>query len=72
MPQGVAIYRRNFTGRISTSPPAAQTYREQARSLREKAAGTTSRDIRTDMENIALQYELTAESVEKVRKKRRG
>jgi hypothetical protein len=27
----------------------AQTYREQARSLREKAAATTSRDIRKDM-----------------------
>ena len=50
----------------------AETYREQAKSLRVRAAEATSTDMRNDLEYIALQYELVAESIEPVEKKRRG
>ena len=50
-----------------TSPSRAQIYRERAKGLRETAR-TASRDVRKDLENIALQYELVAESIEPVEK----
>ena len=46
------------------SPSRAQIYRERAKGLRERAP-TASRDVRKDLENIALQYELVAESIER-------
>jgi len=48
----------------------AETYREQAKSLRIRAAEATSTDMRKDLENIALQYELVAERIETM--ERRG
>ena len=48
----------------------AETYREQAESLRVRAAEATSTDMRKDLENIALQYELVAERIETM--ERRG
>ena len=51
-----------------TSPPRAQIFRERAKSLRETAALTSGPDIRKDLENIALQYELMAQSIEPVEK----
>jgi hypothetical protein len=50
----------------------AETYREQAKALREMAARSASPDTRKDLENIALQYELVAERIETVEGKRRG
>jgi hypothetical protein len=52
-----------------TSPPRAQIYRERANGFRERAH-TASRDVRKDLENIALQYELVAESIEREEKQR--
>jgi uncharacterized protein (DUF849 family) len=54
------------------SPSRAQIFRERAKSLREMAALMARPDIRKDLANIALQYELVAESIEPVEKKRRG
>jgi hypothetical protein len=53
------------------SPSRAQIYRERAKYLRERAR-TASRDVRKDLENIALQYELVAESIEPVEKRGKG
>jgi hypothetical protein len=50
-----------------TSRSRAQIYRERAKDLRERAR-TASRDVRKDLENIALQYELVAESIEPMQK----
>ena len=55
-----------------TSPSRAQIFRERAKSLREMAALMAWPDIRKDLANIALQYELVAESIEPVEKKRPG
>jgi hypothetical protein len=49
------------------SPSRAQIYRERAKDMRERAR-TASRDVRKDLENIALQYELVAESIEPMQK----
>jgi hypothetical protein len=55
-----------------SSPSRAQIYRERAKGLRETSALMAWLDIRKDLENGALQYELVAESIEPVEKKRRG
>jgi uncharacterized protein (DUF849 family) len=55
-----------------TSPSRAQIFRERAKNLREMAALMAWPDIRKDLENIALQYDLVAQSIEPVEKKRRG
>ena len=55
-----------------TSPSRAQIYRQRAEGLRGTAARMASPDVRKDLENIALQYELVAESIEPEEKKRRG
>ena len=50
-----------------------ETYREQAKSLRIRAAEATSTDMRRDLENIALQYELVAKRIESIESmERRG
>ena len=50
-----------------------ETYREQAKSLRLRAAEATSTDMRKDLENIALQYELVAKRIESIESmERRG
>jgi hypothetical protein len=71
----MTIKKRATTAEIAggiTSPSRAQVYRERAKGLRENAAGMIWSEVRKELENIALQYELVAESIEKVEKKRRG
>lgn len=51
----------------------AQSYREQAKRLREKAKHFNTPEIRKDdMEAIARQYDLMAESMEQSEKKSQG
>jgi hypothetical protein len=50
----------------------AQSYREQAKQLRERATYVHVLRISTDMEAIARQYDLMAERIEQSEKKVQG
>jgi hypothetical protein len=55
------------------TPSRAEFYREQAKILREKAPALVHvPDIRKDLEYIAREYELMAESIEHEERKRRS
>jgi hypothetical protein len=52
--------------------PRAQNYRDQAKRLREAAGTFSSRDRRAQVEEIARQYDVLADSVEKEATRRWG
>jgi hypothetical protein len=58
--------------RSMSDSPRAQKYREQAKRLREGAGTFGSRDLRSQVEEIARLYDLLAETVEKDATRRLG
>ena len=69
---GIDLLVPIFARGVVSNQTRAQSYREQAKRLREKAKHFNTPEIRKDMEAIARQYDLMAESMEQSEKKSQG